>query len=70
MKLTDHAKTLSLSLTVSDDSRLGEAFLVAMEALRKISSLYEGWDSTSDIQDMGDIMYEVGLDALAEIEAI
>jgi len=71
MKLTDHAKNLSLSHTISDDSRLGEAFLIAIEALKKSSNLYASWDPpTSDIKDMGEVMYEVVEDALLEIESI
>ena len=40
MKLTDHAKTLSLAHEVSDDSRLGEAFLVAIAGLKEALEVY------------------------------
>ena len=40
MKLTDHAKNLSLAHEVSDDSRLGEAFLIVMEAMKQAQDVY------------------------------
>jgi len=66
MKLTDHAKNLSLSHTASDDSRLGEAFLIAIAALESILKAYE------DVQigEEGEAMYQRASDALVEIEGI
>ena len=66
MKLTDHAKTLSLSLTVSDDSRLGEAFLVAIAALRAMIEV----GNDLDIEDFADAMFQIAEEALAEIEEL
>ena len=68
MKLTDHAKNLSLSHTASDDSRLGEAFLIAIEALDRI--IEAGNNIDLDVDQANSIMHEKASDALVEIESI
>jgi len=69
MKLTDHAKNLSLSHTASDDSRLGEAFLIAIAALEAVVNVYENTED-GKLTELTAQMYEKASDALMEIEGI
>ena len=67
MKLTDHAKTLSLSLADNDDSRLGAAFLIAYEAMKEAVGRA---DVSTDPDAAFNEMYEIITEAMAAIRAI